>query len=81
MDLTTAIICSTFVLLLQNKNKNFIIMLIQNVSITDQVMSLIKEITSSQGGQWVEKKKLRSQEASKISKMDFNPKASRTRSF
>jgi hypothetical protein len=45
------------------------------------VKELVKEITLHQGGQWIEKKELRIQEAKENSKLHFNPKAARTRSF
>lgn len=53
----------------------------EKVSISGAVINLLKDITSKQGGQWIEKKNLRTEEAVLKSKMDFNPKAARTRSF
>ena len=52
-----------------------------NSVIPEQVKDLVKEITETQGGQWVERKELRISEAEKLEKNEFNPKAVRTRSF
>ncbi|MFZ1751474.1 MAG: hypothetical protein WAU01_14840 [Saprospiraceae bacterium] len=52
-----------------------------NIIVPTQIKGLVKDITASQGGQWVEKKELRQNEANKINSSEFNPKASRTRSF
>lgn len=52
-----------------------------NNAIPEQVKELVKEITETQGGQWVEKKELRVSEAEKLENKEFNPKTARTRSF
>lgn len=54
--------------------------LINNI-VTSPVKELVKSVTTSQGGIWVEKKELRNKEAQIKSSKKFNPKASRTRSF
>lgn len=52
-----------------------------NQMIPEQVKDLVRSITENQGGQWVEKKELRKAEASRKSKLKFNPKTSRTKSY
>ena len=52
-----------------------------NNFVSSPVKELVKEITLHQGGQWVEKKELRIKEAKEKSKLHFNPKTARTRSF
>lgn len=54
--------------------------IINNV-ITEQVKDLVKEITKTLGGHWVDKKELRISESESKSYKEFNPKSARTRSF
>ncbi len=49
--------------------------------VQQQILDLVKDITETQGGQWVEKKEVRKNEAGVKNSLKFNPKASRTRSF
>ena len=49
--------------------------------VPNQVKDLVKEISETQGGHWVEKKEVRMREANEKDLVKFNPKASRTRSF
>ncbi len=49
--------------------------------VPDQVKELLKDVTSAQGGQWIEKKEMRMAEANKKAGVQFNPKTARTRSF
>jgi hypothetical protein len=46
-----------------------------------QVKELLKDATATQGGDWVQKKKLRIAEANRKIGKTFNPKSARTRSF
>jgi hypothetical protein len=50
-------------------------------TVQQQVLDLVKEVTATQGGQWIEKKELRKKEACCKYSKKFNPKTSRTRSF
>lgn len=50
-------------------------------TVQQQVLDLVKEVTATQGGQWIEKKELRKKEASCKYSKNFNPKTARTRSF
>jgi hypothetical protein len=52
-----------------------------NEIVGSPIKELVKEITLHQGGQWIEKKELRFKEAKEKSKLHFNPKAVRTRSY
>jgi hypothetical protein len=56
-------------------------MLLQKVNITSRIKAILKENTSTQGGQWIEKKNMRLSEATAKASLGFNPKAARTRSF
>jgi hypothetical protein len=49
--------------------------------VPDQVKELLKDVASTQGGQWVEKKEMRMAEANHKAGVRFNPKTARTRSF
>ncbi len=49
--------------------------------VPDQVKELLKDVTSAQGGHWIEKKEMRMVEANKKAGVQFNPKTARTRSF
>ncbi|MBK8052174.1 MAG: hypothetical protein IPK35_02535 [Saprospiraceae bacterium] len=50
-------------------------------TVQQQILDLVKEVTETQGGQWIEKKELRKKEASSKYSKKFNPKTARTRSF
>ncbi len=52
-----------------------------NHFVPDQVKDFFKDVTVTQGGQWIEKKELRIAEANLKTSKKFNPKAARTRSF
>lgn len=49
--------------------------------VQQQIVDLVKDLTITQGGQWIEKKELRNKEACLKTSKKFNPKAARTRSF
>ena len=54
--------------------------IINNI-LPDPIKELLKDVTVTQGGQWIEKKELRIAEANRKIGKHFNPKAARTRSF
>jgi len=56
------------------------IKILKNI-VPNQIKDLVKEISETQGGHWVEKKEVRIQEANEKDSTKFNPKAARTRSF
>ncbi len=49
--------------------------------VPDQIKELLKDVTSTKGGQWIEKKEMRMTEANVKAGVRFNPKTARTRSF
>lgn len=63
-----------------SKSKNNMFTLIKSV-VPDQVKEILKDVTSAQGGQWIEKKEMRMAEANNKAGLRFNPKTARTRSF
>ncbi len=54
--------------------------IINNI-LPEQIKELLKDVTATQGGHWVEKKELRVAEANRKIGKHFNPKSARTRSF